>query len=61
MKRIVYEAPRTVCFQVELEGTLMSASIVENQNSSVQTTGHELNEVDVSAHDWNDAGVETWQ
>ena len=45
MKRTVYEAPVTELFQVELEGGFMAASIVENDNqSSVESTGHEIGE-----------------
>lgn len=59
MKRSVYEAPVTCRFQIELEGVFMSGSIVQGDNSEVQTTGHELNEIDLSKtedHTWNDYG-----
>lgn len=58
MKKTVYEAPRTERFQVELEGAFMSGSIV-NQSSGVETTGHELKEIDLrntEDHTWNDYG-----
>ena len=54
MKITVYEAPGTERFQVELEGAFMSGSIVKGQSSGVETTGHELNEIDVTEHTWND-------
>lgn len=59
MKRSVYEAPVTDRFQIELEGVFMSGSIVQGNNSEVQTTGHELNDIDASNYDnngasWND-------
>ena len=57
MKRTVYEAPVTERFQVELEGTFC-ASIVQGQNSNVQTTGHELNDIDASVYEY-DTG-KTW-
>jgi hypothetical protein len=60
MKRSVYEAPRTDCFQIEIEGAFMSASIVKGNSSDVETTGHEINEVDVTYHDWND-DTSGWQ
>ena len=53
MKRSVYEAPVTDRFQIELEGVFMSASIVHDKNTDVETTGHELNEVDLGNADWN--------
>ena len=59
MKRTVYEAPVTELFRVELEGAFMSASVVNGQSSVVETTGHELNEIDLSkteTHTWNDYG-----
>ena len=57
MKRTVYEAPVTELFRVELEGAFMSASVVNGQSSVVETTGHELKEIDLSnteTHTWND-------
>lgn len=64
MKRTVYEAPVTDRFQVELEGAFMSGSIVKGDSSQVETTGHELNEVDLSqgnfTSDWNSDSVDGW-
>ena len=59
MKRSVYVAPTTERFQIELEGAFMSGSIVKGKSSGVETTGHELNEIDLSNtedHAWNDYG-----
>lgn len=54
MKRTVYEAPVTELFRVELEGAFMSASIFEEKQSGVETTGHELNEITLGDdHAWN--------
>ena len=61
MKRTVYEAPRTEHFHIELEGAFMSGSIVKGTSSEVKTTGHELNQIDVTEHSWNDDGVDSWQ
>mgnify|MGYP003410955881 CR=1 FL=1 len=58
MKRTVYEAPLTELFQIELEGAFMSGSIVSG-DTTVETTGHELNEIDITTiedHTWNDYG-----
>lgn len=45
MKRTVYEAPVTELFRVELEGGFMSASIVDEDNSTkVNVSGHETGE-----------------
>ena len=64
MKRTVYEAPLTELFQIELEGAFMSGSIVSGDTSKVETTGHELNEVDLNqsnfTSDWNSESVDGW-
>ena len=65
MKRSVYEAPVTDRFQIELEGVFMSGSIVQGNTSTVETNGHELNEVDLTKNnftsDWNSDSVDGWQ
>ena len=66
MKRTVYEAPRTEHLHIELEGAFMSGSIVKGTSSEVETTGHELNKIDLTdptqgTHSWNDDGVDSWQ
>jgi len=61
MKRTVYEAPVTELFRVELEGGFMSASVVNDESKSgVETTGHEINSVDLNDfasgdNAWNDS------
>ena len=58
MKRTVYEAPVTERFSVELEGNLMAASVVhEGTKSGVETTGQELNDIDLAEVQWNDGAV----
>ena len=64
MKRTVYEAPVTERFSVEMEGSLMAASVVEHEHS-VETNAHEENLIDASKqtytdangnlHNWNDS------
>lgn len=51
MKRTVYEAPITERFQVELEGSLMAASIMEESEhqDGVSSSAQELQEL--SAND----------
>lgn len=41
MKRTVYEAPVTERFQVELEGSFMSASITDDQGKGTGVTSGE--------------------
>ena len=61
MKRTVYEAPVTERFSVELEGSLMAASIVENDNkSTVSSTGHEIGETFDAKEDLGFT-VDSWQ
>ena len=56
MKRTVYEAPVTERFQVELEGSFMSASIYEEERHSkgVSTTAQGFDEINANA--WNSDG-----
>lgn len=44
MERKIYTTPRTKLFSVELEGTF-AGSVVDNKSDQVETTGHELNEI----------------
>lgn len=61
MKRTVYEAPRTELFRVELEGAFMSASIFEEKQSGVETTGHEMGaELDADDLGWNNEQTNPW-
>lgn len=58
MKKKIYEAPRTVLYSVEIEGSFAS-SIVHSDTSGVTSTGQELNEIDASKFEWNDGNQ--WQ
>lgn len=58
MKKKIYEAPRTVLYSVEIEGSFAS-SIVHSDTSGVTSTGQELNEIDASEFEWNDGNQ--WQ
>lgn len=59
MKKKIYEAPRTVLYSVEIEGSFAS-SIVHSNTSGVTSTGQELkvyegfDDKDTAAG-WNDA------
>lgn len=57
MKREIYVAPSTVRRSVRVESGF-AASVVKDDKVTVKTTGHELNEVDVTDQPWNDA---TWE
>lgn len=59
MKRTVYEAPVTELFRVELEGAFMGASII-NGDPGVETTGHEVNEIEAADKGWNDENANPW-
>ena len=62
MKRTVYEAPVTERFQVELEGAMMSASVVQDTGSSVTATGQESGgEWDMSNGGEGDNFKVTWE
>ena len=59
MKKKIYEAPRTVLYSVEIEGSFAS-SIVHSNTSEVTSTGQALNvhegfDTDGNAATWNDA------
>lgn len=59
MKKKIYEAPRTVLYSVEIEGSFAS-SIVHSNTSGVTSTGQELKVYEGfddknNAADWNDA------
>ncbi|MBQ2965668.1 MAG: hypothetical protein IJE11_01475 [Bacteroidales bacterium] len=62
MKRTVYEAPVTERFSVELEGAMMSASVVQDTGSSVTATGQESGgEWDMSNGGTDDQFTVTWE
>lgn len=59
MKKKIYEAPRTVLYSVEIEGSFAS-SIVHSNTSGVTSTGQELNvyegfDTNGKEATWNDA------
>lgn len=58
MKKKIYEAPRTVLYSVEVEGSF-ATSIVKPDKNEVTSTGQELNIHNGfegnEAVDWNDA------
>ena len=64
MERTVYEAPVTERFLVELEGNLMAASIVDEDNkTTVNISGHETGETfDVGSQfeTKNDGTIDGW-
>ena len=59
MKRTVYEAPVTERFQVELEGGFMAGSII-NGKHGVETTGHEVNEINAETYVFDTENNKTW-
>ena len=62
MKRTVYEAPVTERFSVELEGAMMSASVVQDTGSNVTATGQESGgEWDMSDSGTDDNFKVTWE
>lgn len=60
MKRLDYEAPTMELIVVEMENGFLEASVVNTtKQSSVETTGHELNEIDSeTVNSWNN---EEWK
>lgn len=67
MNRIVYEAPVTECFQVELEGAFMGASIAFKELEQMQAVDITAQGQDVVGDDegWGDFNdnfkTEGWQ
>ena len=62
MGRKVYTTPMTNLYQVELEGAFASSIVQKKGDTSVTSTGHELNVIDGGEGDftksWNDS---TWE
>ena len=62
MKRLDYEAPTMEEIVVEMENGFLGGSVVQNNpQSKVETTGHEINEIDLSKDtykEWNDGNWE---
>lgn len=53
MERKIYTTPRTKLFSVELEGTF-AGSIVQGDNTGVNTSGHEIGAtIDMGEDTWN--------
>jgi hypothetical protein len=48
---------------VELEDGFCAASVVTTSNNKVETTGHELNDIDLGNQSWNstDDGNNGWE
>ena len=64
MKRTVYEAPVTELFRVELEGTFMSASIMEDapqKNDGVSSSAQEYETFDGAAGFVSDGNGIKWE
>lgn len=51
MGRKLYKVPTTELFRVELEGTFASSVVQNDPQSSIETTGHEINSID-KGEDW---------
>ena len=63
-ERKKYERPSMKRNLVELEDGFCVASVVTtDKNNKVETTGHELNDIDLSNHGWNssDDGKNGWE
>lgn len=60
MKRMDYETLSMEEIVVEMEDGFLEASVVNTtvKQSNVETTGHELNEIDLDGKDWNNS---TWE
>lgn len=54
----LYEAPLVEHTLVELEGGFCGSVVKDEPQSDVNTTGHEINEVDFATQDWNDGSWE---
>ena len=60
MKRMDYETLSMEEIVVEMEDGFLESSVVNTtvKQSNVETTGHELNEIDLDGKDWNNS---TWE
>ena len=63
MKRTDYETLAMEEIIVDVEGGFLSASVVNTQKNKVETTGHELNDIDLGNESWNSTkdGVNGWE
>lgn len=58
-----YDRPLMERVLVELEDGFCAASVVTTQKNKVETTGHELNDIDLGNQSWNstDDGTNGWE
>ena len=63
MKRTDYETLAMEEIIVDVEGGFLSASVVNTKQNKVETTGHELNDIDLGNESWNSTkdGVNGWE
>ena len=63
MKRTDYETLAMEEIIVDVEGGFLSASVVNTEKNKVETTGHELNDIDLGSEPWNSTkdGVNGWE
>ena len=58
-----YDRPLMERVLVELEDGFCTASVVTTQKNKVETTGHELNDIDLGNESWNSTpdGKNGWE
>ena len=63
MKRTDYETLAMEEIIVDVEGGFLSASVVNTQKNKVETTGHELNDIDLGNESWHSTtdGKNGWE
>ena len=63
MKRTDYETLAMEEIIVDVEGGFLSASVVNTEQNKVETTGHELNDIDLGNESWNSTpdGTNGWE
>ena len=64
MKRTDYETLAMEEIIVDVEGGFLSASVInDTYKGSMETTGHELNDIDLGKESWNstDDGKNGWE
>lgn len=62
-ERKKYERPSMKRNLVELEDGFCAGSVVTTRNNQVETTGHELNDIDLGGESWNSTsdGINGWE
>lgn len=62
-ERKKYERPSMKRNLVELEDGFCAGSVVTTGNNQVETTGHELNDIDLGNESWNSSsdGTNGWE